>query len=364
MAVVNDEYGVPYLAGMSSDRKTVYIDCDLPPTITIDGEEIDPRPFLIIHESVECYYMDAGDAYQVAHKKGIVAEKAFVEEMDIDWDLYSKALEPFIKQDGEKPITNPPPDLDPKPYEDEGDAKELAEISKAGEGNPNHDPDNGQFSSGDGGGSGGEEESPQTTQGEIKIKDEPPAMKDKVTDSPMTKEEWKIQADKRLEQYGLKEKGWKIFSSQEESTAGHNSMASAFSDPEHKEIAIDVDRKGIINVGGKYKRGIIISPNAKVQDDLIKHEMAHAINSEEKGLSASQEPGTYSVGTGHGEGFKNVCVRLATASKGGEKPSEEDVASILRPGHLVVKADIDITNDVISKLTQDIIDVGPANDVI
>jgi hypothetical protein len=129
-AKINNDYDVGYLAGMSKDRTTVYVDKDLDPTININGKEIDPRPFLYTHETTECAWMDQGDTYQEAHKKATEAEREHIEKEGVNWDCYMKALHPYIKSDESKD-SHFPPDIDPKPYEDEKDSKEIKEIDES-----------------------------------------------------------------------------------------------------------------------------------------------------------------------------------------------------------------------------------------
>ena len=119
-ANINKDFNVKYLAGMSKDRSTVYIDKGLDETVNVDGKEVDPVPYLAIHECTEAWHMDQGEDYQTAHKYASDAEQVAVEADGIDWHKYNAALEPFIKVDDDED-EGFPPDLDLQPYLDEGE---------------------------------------------------------------------------------------------------------------------------------------------------------------------------------------------------------------------------------------------------
>src|SRR5947209_18522403 len=46
------EHDIPYLAGYSTDGKTIYIDRHMPSTLKVDGREVNTDRFLILHDEV------------------------------------------------------------------------------------------------------------------------------------------------------------------------------------------------------------------------------------------------------------------------------------------------------------------------
>ncbi|MEM4067831.1 MAG: hypothetical protein QXV17_13335, partial [Candidatus Micrarchaeaceae archaeon] len=59
---VNSDYDIKYAGGYSKDGKVIYIDRDLPKTITVEGKEVDlVQSIALHHEVVEKWLID--DAY-------------------------------------------------------------------------------------------------------------------------------------------------------------------------------------------------------------------------------------------------------------------------------------------------------------
>jgi hypothetical protein len=104
--VVRD-YWIPYLAGYSMewvDDPIVFIDQRLPKTL-MDGNKVyDVTRYLIIHECVEkCLMHDLGLPYELAHNLATAAEKSAVEADGLSWAVYTKLLQPYIRQATYKP---------------------------------------------------------------------------------------------------------------------------------------------------------------------------------------------------------------------------------------------------------------------
>jgi hypothetical protein len=119
---VNRNYDVPYIAGYSIDGGTIYIDCDLPKTLSYDGKRADILPFVILHESVEKSLVDQlGLIDQHAHQFAQRLEQAAIRDAGISWRKYDAFIQAHLKNAEGRPDLHIPPDLDLKPYRDEDD---------------------------------------------------------------------------------------------------------------------------------------------------------------------------------------------------------------------------------------------------
>ena len=115
---INKKYDIPYLAGYSKDGKTVYIDRHL--KTTMNG--VDLIPFLRIHEIAEKTLLDLDHlTYQEAHHVATHLERIAVEKAGLNWDRYTKYLEPYIKRVYYEDLKLVPKDLDLQPYANEHD---------------------------------------------------------------------------------------------------------------------------------------------------------------------------------------------------------------------------------------------------
>lgn len=125
---IDRTYDVPYIAGASTDSKTIYIDKSIPVFLDIGGKSVDIAKYIAIHELTEKVLMDKGDLYSPAHKKATEEEKLEVEKDDINWKLYQNAVLGFFNKTKSKKNINPPPDLYLNPYIDEKDFSMLKKI--------------------------------------------------------------------------------------------------------------------------------------------------------------------------------------------------------------------------------------------
>jgi len=131
---VDDSYDLPYLAGYSTDGKTIYIDRHLPEGLEYRHEgnirQYRPRPFLIDHESFEKAVIDAlGWKYSHAHQGATEYERRNVMQAGLRWTPYQNAYKPYIKADEHEKLKRVPKDLDLTPYLD--DPALLARLRKA-----------------------------------------------------------------------------------------------------------------------------------------------------------------------------------------------------------------------------------------
>src|SRR6516162_9100482 len=120
--VIDREHDIPYLAGYSSDGKTIYIDRHMPQTMTYAGRAIDTDRYLILHEEVEKTLIDQlGLHYLHAHQIASRAEQAAVRAAGIRWRDYDRFMQRYVKRIGDERLKKVPADLDLKPYRDEHD---------------------------------------------------------------------------------------------------------------------------------------------------------------------------------------------------------------------------------------------------
>lgn len=123
------EHDIPYLAGYSSDGRTVYIDRHLPQSFLFRGKRIPTDRYLILHEAVEKTLIDQlGLHYQHAHQIATRAEEAAVHADGVSWRAYDRFMQRWVKRAGDERLTKVPRDLDLKPYRDEHDRDLLVRM--------------------------------------------------------------------------------------------------------------------------------------------------------------------------------------------------------------------------------------------
>ena len=126
------EHDVPYLAGYSTDGKTIYIDRHLPRTMTYKGRKIEVDRYLIMHEEVEKTLIDQlGLHYLHAHQIATRAEEAAVRADGILWRDYDRFMQRYVKSIGDERLQKVPEDLDLRPYRDEHDYDLIQRMGKA-----------------------------------------------------------------------------------------------------------------------------------------------------------------------------------------------------------------------------------------
>lgn len=125
---------VPYLAGYSTNGRHLYEDRRLPRYLYVRGHRLDlwnPRGPLLTHEQTEKALIDrAGLDYQHAHAVATICEHAILRKLGIDPQSYEDTLRPYIRSAEAETVTNPPPDLDLTPYQDEHDWGELRKLRR------------------------------------------------------------------------------------------------------------------------------------------------------------------------------------------------------------------------------------------
>jgi hypothetical protein len=124
-------HDIPYLAGYSNDGKTIYIDRHMPRSLRHRGREIDTDRFLILHEEVEKTLIDQlGLHYLHAHQIATRAEQAAVRAARVEWRVYDRFMQKYVKKIGDERLTKVPADLDLKPYRDEHDTDLVARMQE------------------------------------------------------------------------------------------------------------------------------------------------------------------------------------------------------------------------------------------
>lgn len=125
------KHEVPYLAGYSTDGRTIYIDKNLPKTFVSKRRRIDPDRFLMFHEAVEKALIDKlGLNYQHAHQLAQQLERLAVTTDGVSWKDYQDFAEEHMDQAYRQQIKNIPPDLDLEPYRDEEDWEKLTQMQE------------------------------------------------------------------------------------------------------------------------------------------------------------------------------------------------------------------------------------------
>lgn len=118
---ISRAYDIPYLAGYSKDRKTLYIDKDS--AKGFDG--IDTDRYLAIHEYVEDSCEENGADYVLGHALATLAELGAVAADGVDVDAYNAFMAKEVKKAESKKKFDLPSDLDMQPYITDDPSKAL-----------------------------------------------------------------------------------------------------------------------------------------------------------------------------------------------------------------------------------------------
>lgn len=122
-AAVDHSHDIPYIAGYSKDRRTVYIDRHLPRSFrSWSLKRVYVTPFLLTHEFVEKALLDQLKLHYLhAHQIALRTERAAVEAAGVSWSAYGGFMKKYEKAIEEERLENVPADLDLTPYRDEKD---------------------------------------------------------------------------------------------------------------------------------------------------------------------------------------------------------------------------------------------------
>jgi len=123
--VIDKKHDVPYLAGYSKNDRTIYFDRHFP--TNMNGVNIEK--YITLHEKTEKALIDIfGLHYQQAHHIATHVEHMSLVADGLNWKKYTAYCEKYIKPCGHEKVTNPPPNLDLTPYQDEKDYENLKEL--------------------------------------------------------------------------------------------------------------------------------------------------------------------------------------------------------------------------------------------
>ncbi len=119
---ISHAYDVPYIAGYSTDGKTVFIDRHLPRSFRWLLKTVRVEPFLLTHEIVEKALLDELRLHYLhAHQIAVRAERDAVKAAGISWAAYQSFMKKHEKPIEEERLIRVPRTLDLTPYRDEKD---------------------------------------------------------------------------------------------------------------------------------------------------------------------------------------------------------------------------------------------------
>jgi hypothetical protein len=128
---IDRTHDIPYLAGYSSDGRTVFIDRHLPVTMRVGHTFQRIVRFLVVHEMVEKSLLDEMRLHYLhAHQIALRAEQAAVRAAGISWSEYDRFMKANEKKIGDERLRRVPPTLDLTPYRDEHDFDELLQLTR------------------------------------------------------------------------------------------------------------------------------------------------------------------------------------------------------------------------------------------
>lgn len=129
---VNTDYDIKYTGGYSKDGKIIYIDRDLPKTITVDNKEVDlVQSVALHHEVVEKWLIDDAYDYQYAHLIATGVEKDYINSLEVKWEDYDTELGKQLRIIYNKKLKKSPKNLDLSPYLATNDQEALKEIRES-----------------------------------------------------------------------------------------------------------------------------------------------------------------------------------------------------------------------------------------
>lgn len=128
---VDQRYDVPLAAGLSKDRKTLYVDRRISLTRAIQGKAVDRTPFLLVHEMEEAKREQSGWPYLRAHVRAEKLENEAVKRAGVDPAAYEASWRPDIALAAKTKNPQLPPDIIKKPYEHPHQARARQASQKA-----------------------------------------------------------------------------------------------------------------------------------------------------------------------------------------------------------------------------------------
>ena len=124
---IDQSYDIAYIAGISNDLRTLYVDRHFPLHNFDDAGDVSDE--LWLHECGEALFILIwGDHYLQAHHMITVVEHDLVVQRGVNWHGYSSSFDLYDKRDTHEKILRSPADLFLRPYVDSGDFVLLARI--------------------------------------------------------------------------------------------------------------------------------------------------------------------------------------------------------------------------------------------
>ena len=126
---IDQSYDIAYVAGISNDLSTLFVDRHFPLTEFPVPKPIDVTPEIWFHECGEhCFIEIYGDHYLRAHRLITVGEHDMVVLRGINWPRYKDGFDVYDKRTEHEQIQRSPKELYLKPYTDSGDWQLLQRI--------------------------------------------------------------------------------------------------------------------------------------------------------------------------------------------------------------------------------------------
>src|SRR3984893_19192185 len=108
-ARVSHDYDIPYIAGYSTDGRTVFIDRHLPRTFRSWSQTIRVAQFLLVHELIEKALLDELRLHYLhAHQIAVRAERDAVKAAGVSWSAYQRFTKKYEKHIEEEKLIRVP----------------------------------------------------------------------------------------------------------------------------------------------------------------------------------------------------------------------------------------------------------------
>lgn len=126
---VNKSYDIPYVAGYSTDAKTVYIDQHFKDNM--HGKNV--LKYVVMHEVIEKHLIDKYKfKYEHAHLIALYVERKHVRAAGLNWNRYEDFVLDQYKGMHHEKLQNVPSDLDLTPYKDSHELKIMKDLIHVG----------------------------------------------------------------------------------------------------------------------------------------------------------------------------------------------------------------------------------------
>lgn len=123
---LDHKHDIPYIGGISTDGKTVYLDRHVP----LEIGDLPVAKLIILHETIEYaiirelsrakhdkfWFDHAHKYYEQAHHLATAAEDLMLTGEGLKWKTYTEALRPYYKPVEDEKLENPPKDIALYPY--------------------------------------------------------------------------------------------------------------------------------------------------------------------------------------------------------------------------------------------------------